>query len=150
MLISRPVRVLAAIVLGIAGTALAQESATKNPAVGVVEEFTSAYNAKNLTKLVSLYAADAVMVSETGVAEGHDAIQSRLGGGIQRGNTIAQLHPAEGESSGKLSYTEGSAEIVNGEQHFRRRYLVVVRTTGSHSEIVLHYSLPIVEKAPGS
>ena len=121
----------------------------KNPAAGVVEEFTSAYNSKNLDKLASLYASDAIMVSETGIAEGHDAIQTRLGAGVQRGNTIAELHPVKGESSGNLSYTEGSADIISGDQHLRRRYLVVVRTTGSRKEIILHYSLPIVEKNAG-
>jgi len=127
----------------------ATQEPQKSPAVDVVEEFTSAYNTKNLEKLVSLYALDAIMVSEAGIAEGHEAIQARLGAGVQKGNTIAELHPARGESSGKLSYTEGSAEIISGDQHLRRRYLVVVRTTGSRREIILHYSLPIVEKNAG-
>ena len=120
----------------------------KNPAVGIVEEFTSAYNSRDLEKLVSLYASDAIVVSETGIAEGHDAIRARLSAGLSKGNTIAQLHPVKGEGSGMLSYTEGSADITNGDQHWRRRYLVVVRTTASRSEIILHYSLPIVETKP--
>ena len=127
--------------------AAAARKPQKNPAVGVVDEFTSAYNSKNLEKLVSLYASDAIMVSEGGIAEGHEAIQARLSAGVRKGNTIAELHPAKGESSGKLSYTEGSADIISGDQHLRRRYLVVVRTTGSSREIILHYSLPIVEKS---
>ena len=89
------------------------------------------------------------MVSEAGVAEGHEAIQARLGAGVQKGNTIAEIHPAKSESSVKLSYTEGSADIISGGQHLRRRYLVVVRTTGLRKEIILHYSVPIVEKSAG-
>src|SRR6516225_9586767 len=80
---------------------------------------------------------DAIVVSEAGVAEGHEAIQARLGAGVQKGNTIAEIHPAKSESSGKLSYTEGSADIISGGQHLRRRYLVVVRTTGLRKEIIL-------------
>ena len=120
-----------------------------NPAAGVVEEFKSAYNSKDLDKLTSLYASDAIMVSETGIAEGHDAIKARLGVGVKKGNTIAQLYPAKGESSGILSYTEGSAEIISGDQHLRRRYLVLARRTGTRKEIILHYSLPIVERNVG-
>jgi len=69
----------------------AAQKTQKNPAVGVVDEFTSAYNSKNLEKLVSLYASDAIMVSESGIAEGREAIQARLSVGVRKGNTIAEL-----------------------------------------------------------
>jgi len=120
-----------------------------NPAVGIVEEFMSAYNAKNVEKLVSLYASDAIVVSEAGIAQGHEAIEARLSAGVKKGNIITELHHAKDESSGTLSYTEGSADITSGNQHLRRRYLVVVRTIASHSQIILHYSLPAVERTAG-
>jgi len=46
--------VLVVLILLLCWVATTQEL-QRNPAVGVVEEFTSAYNAKNLAKLVSLY-----------------------------------------------------------------------------------------------
>ena len=145
MIITRLQLTMVGLVLLSSWTVAAPKPST-NPAVNTVEEFTSAYNSKNLEKLVSLYASDAIMVSETGIAEGHEAIEARLSAGVKKGNTIEKLYPAKGESSGMLSYTEGSAEIISGDQHLRRRYLVVVRTNGPRSEIVLHYSLPVVKQ----
>jgi ketosteroid isomerase-like protein len=56
---------LIAVSLWLAGATVSQ-SAPTNPAVRVVEEFTAAYNAKDVKKAVSLYAPDALMVSEGG------------------------------------------------------------------------------------
>ncbi len=56
------------VLLGIA--TVAKDKDSSHPAVSTVQEFTNAYNEKNIDKLVSLYATDAVMVSEAGVAEG--------------------------------------------------------------------------------
>lgn len=126
--------------------AAVSQSAPTNSAVRVVEEFTAAYNAKDVKTLVSLYAPDALMVSEGGSAEGRERIEARLSAGVQRGNTIAKLQPEKSDTSGDLSYTEGSAEIISGDQHLQRHYLVIVRTIGSRNEIVIHYSLPSVVK----
>jgi ketosteroid isomerase-like protein len=68
------------VMLGIATAAW--DKGSSHPAVSTVQEFTNAYNEKNMDKLVSLYATDAVMVSEAGVAEGRDAIRIRLNGGF--------------------------------------------------------------------
>jgi ketosteroid isomerase-like protein len=118
------------------------------PAVGTVQEFTADYNSKNIDKLVSLYAEDALMVSETGVAQGRDAIRTRLSTGINRGNTIDALHPEKSDTSGDLSYTEGTADVLSGGQKLQRHYLVIVKTVGSHREITIHYSLPSQGKTP--
>ena len=117
-------------------------------AVTTVQEFTAEYNNRDIDKLVSLYATDAIMVSEAGVAQGRDAIKDRLSVGIQHGNTIASLRPEKSASSGNLSFTEGIAEVISGGQRLERHYLVVVNREGSHSEIVIHYSLPSPAKAP--
>jgi ketosteroid isomerase-like protein len=127
---------------------VASQKDSKLPAETTVQEFTSAYNEKNIDKVLSLYAADAVMVSEAGVAEGPAAIRARLSGGIQRGNTIASLSPERNDGSGALSYTEGAAEVVSNGQRSQRHYLVIVRTVGARSEIVIHYSLPSSAKTP--
>lgn len=124
-------------------TAHAQETA-----VTVVQEFTKAYNSKDMDKLVSLYATDALMVSETGVARGRDAIKARLSIGVQRGNTIDSLTPEQNGTSGGLSYTEGIASVMSGGQQLQRHYLVIVKKVGKHNEIVVHYSLPNPEKKP--
>ena len=141
--------VFAGILLLLIGIAtVASQKDSRLPAETTVQEFTSAYNEKNIDKVLSLYAADAVMVSEAGVAEGPAAIRARLSGGIQRGNTIASLSPERNESSGALSYTEGGAEVVSNGQRSQRHYLVIVRTVGARSEIVIHYSLPSSAKTP--
>ena len=132
--------------VGIATVASQKES--RLAAETTVREFTSAYNEKNIDKVLSLYAADAVMVSEAGVADGPAAIRARLSGGIQRGNSIASLSPERNDSSGALSYTEGAAEVVSNGQRSQRHYLVIVRTVGARTEIVIHYSLPSSAKAP--
>lgn len=134
------------VMLGIATAAWDKDSS--HPAVSTVQEFTNAYNEKNIDKLVSLYATDAVMVSEAGIAEGRDAIGARLNGGIQRGNTIASLSPERNDSSGGLSYTEGIAKVMNNGQESRRHYLVIVKKVGGSKEIVIHYSLPSPAKTP--
>jgi ketosteroid isomerase-like protein len=121
---------------------------SQHPADSTVQEFTDDYNKKEIDKLVSLYAVDAVMVSEAGMAEGRDAIKARLNAGIQRGNTIASLSPERSDSSGAVSYTEGVAEVINNGQRLQRHYLVIVKKVGSHNEIVIHYSLPSPVKAP--
>jgi ketosteroid isomerase-like protein len=141
--------VLAGILVLLVGMAtVAVQKDSSHPAETTVQEFTSAYNEKNIDKVLSLYAADAVMVSEAGVAEGPDAIRARLSGGIQRGNTIASLSPEKNDSSGALSYTEGAAEVVSNGQRSQRHYLVIVRTVGARREIVIHYSLPSPAKTP--
>ena len=139
---------LIAVSLWLAGATISQ-SAPTNPAVRVVAEFTAAYNAKDVKKLVSLYAPDALMVSEGGSAEGQERIEARLSAGMQRGNTIAKLQPEKSETSGDLSYTEGTAEIISGDQHLQRHYVVIVRTTDSRNEIVIHYSLPSIARSAG-
>src|ERR1700681_3463289 len=70
-----------------------QAARAENTAITTVQEFTTAYNNKDIDKLVSLYASDAIMVSETGVAQGRDAIRARLSIGVQRGNRIDSLSP---------------------------------------------------------
>jgi ketosteroid isomerase-like protein len=132
----------APVVVG-AGIARAEDTA-----VTVVKEFTKDYNNKDTDKIISLYATDALMVSETGVAQGRDAIKARLSVGMQRGNTIDSLNPDKNGSSGDLSFTEGVADVSSGGQHLQRHYLVIVKKTGSHSEIIVHYSLPNPEKKP--
>jgi ketosteroid isomerase-like protein len=139
---------LIAVSLWLAGATISQ-SAPTNPAVRVVADFTAAYNAKDVRQLVSLYAPDALMVSEGGSAEGRERIEARLSAGMQRGNTIAKLQPEKSETSGDLSYTEGTAEIISGDQHLQRHYVVIVRTTDSRNEIVIHYSLPSIAKSAG-
>lgn len=138
-------RTLSVVVLLSAGLATAHAQQT---AVAVVQEFTKAYNNKNMDKLVSLYATDALMVSETGVARGREAIKARLSIGVQRGNTIESLAPEQNGTSGALSYTEGIATVMSGGQQSQRHYLVIVKKSGNHNEIVVHYSLPNPEKKP--
>jgi ketosteroid isomerase-like protein len=121
---------------------------SENTAVSVVEEFTRDYNNKDTDKIVALYATDALMVSETGVAQGRDAIKARLSVGMQRGNTIDSLLPEKNESSGDLSFAEGMANVSSGGQHVQRHYLVIVKKVRSHNEIVVHYSLPNPETKP--
>ncbi|MGC2194142.1 MAG: nuclear transport factor 2 family protein [Terriglobales bacterium] len=140
------VSLILVLMVGIATAAWDKDSS--HPAVSTVQEFTNAYNNKNIDKLVSLYAVDAVMVSEAGVAEGRDAIRARLDGGIQRGNTIASLSPERNDSSGALSYTEGVAKVINNGQELQRHYLVIVKKVGASNEIVIHYSLPSPAKTP--
>jgi ketosteroid isomerase-like protein len=115
---------------------------SEQPAAGTVQEFTAAYNHKDVDKLVSLYAEDAIMVSEAGVAQGRDAIRARLSAGVRRGNTIDALHPENSDTGGNLSYTEGTAEVITSGQRAQRHYLVIVKKVGSHYQIVIHYSLP--------
>ncbi len=141
--------IFAGILLLLAGIAtVASQQDARLAAETTVQEFTNAYNEKNIDKVLSLYAADAIMVSEAGVAQGGDAIKTRLSGGIQHGNTIASLSPERSDSSGPLSYTEGAAEVVNNGQRSQRHYLVIVKTVGTRREIVIHYSLPIPAKTP--
>jgi ketosteroid isomerase-like protein len=125
-----------------------QAARAENTAITTVQEFTTAYNNKDIDKLVSLYASDAIMVSETGVAQGRDAIRARLSIGVQRGNRIDSLSPEKSEESGELSCTEGMAEVIGSGQRLQRHYLVVVKKVGSRSEIVIHYSLPNPGKTP--
>lgn len=137
--------ILSLAVLPAVGVATAH---TQQTAVTTVQEFTKAYNSKDIDKLVLLYAADAIMVSETGVAQGREAIKARLSIGVQRGNTINSLSPEKSETSGGLSYTEGIASIMSGGQILQRHYLVIVKKVGAHNEIMIHYSLPNPEKKP--
>jgi ketosteroid isomerase-like protein len=113
-----------------------------------VDDFTAAYNSKDIDKLSALYAAGAIMVSESGVAQGRDAIKVRLSAGIQGGNSITALHPESDDTSGSLSFSEGVADVTHGGQHLQRRYLVIVKKVGTADQIVVHYSLPTVAKSP--
>jgi len=111
-----------------------------------VDDFTAAYNSKDIDKLATLYAADAIMVSKSGVAQGRDAIKLRLSAGILGGNSITALHPESDDTSGALSFTEGVADVIHGGQHLQRHYLVIVKKVGTEDQIVVHYSLPAVAK----
>ncbi len=138
--------VIAVLMLGIGIDA--KDKTSSNRAQSMVQKFTDAYNNKDIDKLSSLYAIDAIMVSEGGVVTGRDAIKGRLSSGIQRGNTIASLSPERNETSGALSFTEGSAEVLHDGQRMHRQYLVIVKRAGDHDEIVVHYSLPNSENRP--
>jgi ketosteroid isomerase-like protein len=111
-------------------------------AVNVMQEFTKTFNSKDADKVVLLYAPDALVISETGVAQGREAIKARLSASMKKGTTIDSLTPERNETSGNLSFTEGVADVNSGGQHLHRHYLVIVKTVGSHSEIIVHYSLP--------
>jgi ketosteroid isomerase-like protein len=122
-------------------------SSAADKAVNVMQEFTKTYNSKDADKIVMLYAPDALMISETGVAQGREAIKARLSNSMRKGNTIESITPERNETSGNLSFTEGVANVSIGGQHVQRHYLVIVKTAGSHSEIIVYYSLPNPAKA---
>jgi ketosteroid isomerase-like protein len=126
----------------------AEREGSELSASKTVDDFTAAYNGKDIDKLAALYAADAIMVSESGVAQGRDAIKLRLNAGIQGGNSITALHPESDDTSGSLSFSEGVADVIHGGQHLQRHYLVIVKKVGTADQIVVHYSLPAVAKTP--
>ena len=132
-------RLASILLLCIPISVLAQDNGTPTPA-SVREQWVSAWNAKQLDKVMSLYDANSVLLAASGdVITGRDNIRSNFKQRMDSGDTgTATVNSQHSDSSGDLAYESGEFDeaIAAGGRHNRGSYLVVLKRESGNWLIV--------------
>ena len=110
------------------------------PATLIRTEYLHAYNSHNLDSVLSLYADDAVLLSEAGVFRGKSEIRKWLQVAFDQGSVLEAIIPIREKSSTTLAYGTGQTRRVVGQEVHLGRYLIVMEKRKRHWVIVEHAS----------
>jgi uncharacterized protein (TIGR02246 family) len=105
------------------------------------EEYASAFNAGDATRVLALYAEDATLVSDGGTFEGRAAIAKWLQAGLAEGSRLEPITVVAGERSGTLAYETGRTRRHVGAEVHLGQYLIVMQRFGDDWRIVRHFSI---------
>ncbi len=123
-------RNLAALLLIFSLNTWAQEPGVKplsgpEPGVQLRQEFSRAYNAKDVDAVVALYGEDATLVSDGGTFRGRNEIRNWVKSGLDQGSTLV-IEPNVERSSGTLAYGTGRTRRLVGSVVHLGEYLIVM------------------------
>jgi ketosteroid isomerase-like protein len=91
-------------------------------------EFVEAFNAKNLDKLLSLYAENSVfMPPNKPMLRGKEPLKSFYGDLFGQGANGLVLEPDEVSGHGPIAYQSGGYSLKSGATHDRGKFLFVMR-----------------------
>lgn len=110
------------------------------PASAIRREYRHAYNLHDADAVLSLYANDAVLLSEGGIFHGKSEIRKWLEFAFHQGSVLESITPMQEKSSDTLAYGTGNTKrLVGKEMHFGR-YLIVLEKRDGRWRIVEHAS----------
>ena len=115
------------------------------PASAIREEYRHAYNLHDADAVLSLYADDAVLLSEAGVFHGKSEIRKWLQFAFDQGSVLESIFPAHEKSSDTLAYGTGNTKRLVGTEIHLGRYLIVMEKRNGHWNIVEHASFNVHE-----
>lgn len=97
-------------------------------------DLTTAFNAKQVDKIVSLYADNSIfMPPNAPLMRGREPLQSFYTGLIERGAANLELHPEEVNGHGPLAYESGSYSLtLDKGGRDRGKYVRILRNTAGH------------------
>ncbi len=94
----------------------------------VSSELETDFNAKDLDKILSLYADNSVfMPPNKPLLRGRDPLKSFYNGLLSGGSHDLKLTVEDVAGDGQLAYESGMYEMMNGDRHDRGKFLFVLR-----------------------
>ena len=126
--------------------AIAQDvGVAREPAGAIREEYRHAYNLHDADAVLSLYADDAVLLSEAGVFHGKPEIRKWLQFAFDQGSVLEDISPTREKSSENLAYGTGHTKRFAGKEIHLGRYLIVMEKRNGRWSIVEHASFNVHE-----
>jgi uncharacterized protein (TIGR02246 family) len=120
----------------------------------VVQEFTAAYNAKDASRVASLFTSGAaLMPPNASTLRGTDYIERYFAGRFEQGATDLVIEPTDIAGSGVLAYIAGNYDLRlapegGGEERDRGKFVWIVR--GHRGTWLLEYLIFSSDFAPAS
>jgi ketosteroid isomerase-like protein len=110
------------------------------PASLIRTEYLHAYNSHNPDSVLSLYADDAVLLSEAGVFRGKAEIRKWLQVAFDQGSVLEAITAVREKSSTTIAYGTGQTRRLVGQEVHLGRYLIVMEKRKRKWVIVEHAS----------
>jgi ketosteroid isomerase-like protein len=110
------------------------------PASLIRTEYLHAYNSHNFDSVLSLYADDAVLLSEAGVFRGKSEIRKWLQVAFDQGSVLEAITAIREKSSTTIAYGTGQTRRLVGQEVHLGRYLIVMEKRKRKWVIVEHAS----------
>lgn len=110
------------------------------PASLIRTEYLHAYNSHDPDSVLSLYADDAVLLSEAGVFRGKAEIRKWLQVAFDQGSVLEAITAIREKSSTAIAYGTGQTRRLVGQEVHLGRYLIVMEKRKRKWVIVEHAS----------